>query len=359
MKINLKIALAFIFFSGSNLALEQATVEISSGIGFVGDGVRDLYVNDDGVIYAATSYGLSVSHDTHKWQTFSIKQESKYIYLNSFLIKKNNIYLASNRGLFISFDSGKNFTQKKKIDGLADDIVFSLYANNTYLFVGTSAGLSIGDLAGNNFMTKNNFPGSFGNFVVKIHESNNYLVAEVGFLRFFKSHNNGDSWDACEKLHDYELNTLSSRTKFDQQNIYKPTREGLLVSNNSGNNFSLKKEQDGLADKIINNIFISPGYVYLASDNSIYVSRDTGKTYKPIIFMKPGFKAQSIFASPSGLRLYIGHNQGISLSYDGGKNFITKIFKKSPEKNLGEKMLAEAEAEALINQALMALVLDQ
>jgi hypothetical protein len=281
---------------------------------------------------------------------------SKDLVINQFQVKENNIYIASNNGLFISNNSGASFYRKTTEDGLGHNIINSIDVAGDTILAATEAGLSISNDGGTNFSNKTTNEGLIENVVLKISADGNTIaiITEQGLS---VSTDNGNTftlnktedfnpdfdygdWDpnSGKILYTYvKENNIFVRLRFNE--MVKPT---LYFSEDNGNSFTKKAKDYGL-NKTIHNIFVSNNSFYLASYNGLFISVDGGNTFSRYN-EKNGLGCEYISAvtvyEDVIYALVEGYTRNfhpehdfeemrrfVSISYDGGKFFTNKEIK--------------------------------
>ncbi|MEK6624504.1 MAG: two-component regulator propeller domain-containing protein [Bdellovibrionota bacterium] len=119
--------------------------------GLAHNNINSLAKDSKGVLYIATSAGLSVSIDGGN--SFTNKLPGDVV--NVVLIDANDtIYAGTNAGLYISVD-GDSFLKKTTVEGLGNNKVISLFVDKQgVIYAGTIGGLSISKNSGVSFQNK-------------------------------------------------------------------------------------------------------------------------------------------------------------------------------------------------------------
>lgn len=114
---------------------------------------QGIFVNGS-TIYLATVGGLHVS--TNGGSSSTQMGPVVTLYGNVF-VSGNNIYLSPNTpglGLYISRDSGNNFTNYTTANGLGSNTVRSIYVDGDTVYVSTPGGLAISTDGGNSYVNR-------------------------------------------------------------------------------------------------------------------------------------------------------------------------------------------------------------
>ena len=159
----------------------------TNGLG--GPFVRGVYVVGS-TIYAATAgyygtdYGVSIS--TNGGQTFTNYTTG----LVANVVYKvyavgSTVYAATNKGLGISTDGGRNFINKTTANGLGSDVVLNVYAVGTTVYAATYNGLSISTNGGQSFTNYTTGNGLGNNTVSGVYATaDKVYAATLGGLSF-------------------------------------------------------------------------------------------------------------------------------------------------------------------------------
>lgn len=130
------------------LTSTKVLISTNNGVSFASKTATTGEVNQvaidgsNGKIYAATTLGLRVTSDNGvTWTSLSGLASST---VNGVYVRNGVIYAATAAGLSISSNNGTTWSNKKVVDGLASNIVNSVYvAADGTVYAATAAGLSI------------------------------------------------------------------------------------------------------------------------------------------------------------------------------------------------------------------------
>ncbi|WP_440652052.1 WD40/YVTN/BNR-like repeat-containing protein, partial [Cysteiniphilum sp. 19S12-1] len=193
----------------------------------------------DGIVYAATRDGLSISSSGGKsWRTYG-EDKLGVSMINSTYVDAGTIYVGTNgAGLAISKDGGVTWHNIKTTDGIINDYVNSVYVNGKEIILGTDGGLSISNDGGLTWTNIDQSKGVGGNKIGSIYIDNGTIYA-------------GDYRDG-----------------------------GLSISNDNGATWQvIKKAANGLADNAVESISKHNGKIYVGTDNGLSITSDGGKTW--------------------------------------------------------------------------------
>jgi hypothetical protein len=253
--------------------------------------------------------------------------------------------------------SGINFKTYTTANGLGSNRLNNVFIDNGIIYAATQKGLSISRDDGATFV--NHFPGEdIGG--VYADGVNIYAATLYSGLRI--SYNGGLSWTT---FNTYNSNGLRSNNFYNvivsSGKIYGATNGGLSVTSDGGNNWTTYTQADGLGSGSVKDIFVDGDHIYAAlisggglsisqnggiswisrslhngyvqdvhvDGNSVYaavaskgleISRNGGSTFTNIIYVPyVEYGMRSIYAI--GDSIYLGHTNGLSISYDGAKSW--------------------------------------
>ncbi len=242
--------------------------------------------------------------------------------VNDVFAAGNRVYAATNKGLSISTDGGKTFTNQALNGGVA---VSKVYAdgNKVYCaFIGKIAystdggqnfslvqvapdfGISSLFVTGNTVITPSGSSGRYGistdggqTFTVKTIDAlqrtggrltsvfgvngNIYMTATAAIPKatnqgIYISTNGGESVSGNAAI---ALTLITKAVYATNSAIYIATTAGLYVSTNGGTSFSIRTKTNGLGSNSVNDVFAIDNRVYAATDNGLSVSTDGGANF--------------------------------------------------------------------------------
>lgn len=335
----------FFYVGGISYSTDQGNSfsTISSANGLASYDVRDVFVDSSGNIYVSTWKGLSISEDGGvSFYTYTdvdgLGNKNTY---KSF-VHNGVIYAATSNGLTIISDDGnggKTFVTKKTTNGLGSNTVRDVYVDTidslTYVFVATDGGVSISSDGGNSFVNNINVfgigkrmansvyakkIGSNINVYATAYDTTNLAsglaVSEDGGATYTKMgtaeglagvYTSDVFVDSSNKIYvatsggvsvitDYGLgsqtiqnsNTTNGLPHINAKSIcvspsgvmFVATQSGLSVSSNDGTSYIVKNEKNGLADGFIKNVFCdSTGNIFTIGGSGL--SKSTGLLSTP------------------------------------------------------------------------------
>ncbi|GAB3508573.1 hypothetical protein GCM10027442_15000 [Emticicia fontis] len=266
----------------------SAFVNKTTSQGLVGNTVYDVFFDNNGKIYVATSVGLSISSDGGN--TFSNKTTANGLGNNTVrgvhVTSDGKIYVATLGGLSISNDGGNTFTNKTTASGLGDNNVYEIFvATNGKIYAATNGGLSISTDGGTSFINKNTTNGLGSNTV--------YAIAIGADNKIYLATSGG----------------------------------GVGISSDAGNTFTNKTTINGLGHNTVRSIYLAPdNKLYAATSGGLSISTDGGNTFNNKNTSN-GLTVNSVLGVTSGAdgRIYVAtQGGGIGISSDGGNSFTNK-----------------------------------
>jgi len=252
---------------------------IAAGLG--SNSLNDVFVDDYGIIYAATINGLSISYDGGL--SFINKTESDGIgdvnISSVFVDVYNNIYACNKFGLSISIDAGDSFINVDDSVGLGDKDVNDVFVDEAgIIYVATKKGLSISTDNGASFINRGESDG-LGNKIVKgiyVHEGIIYAATAKGLSI---SNDGGVSFINRDSFYGLGDDITTQVFVDDLDYIYVATPQGLSISTDHGLTFTNKTEAEGLGDQNVNGVYVNNNVIYVATDNGLAVSLNGGVSF--------------------------------------------------------------------------------
>jgi len=160
--------------------------------------------------------------------------------INKIHVSDTIIYAATNNGLSISYDSGKNFVNRSIEDGLPVLDIKDVYALNDNVFIATwGGGLAVSN--------------NQGKGISKILNETDGLASNM-------------------------LNSIFAKDS--GKEIYAATKSGLSISLDSGKSFITKTKSDGLGSDSIRKVLVVSDIIYAATDEGLSISTDGGTVFE-------------------------------------------------------------------------------
>ncbi len=267
--------------------------------GLGSDQVNDVFVNGQ-AIYVATDKGLSISVDGGR--TFTNRTSSSGIgngtreEVNAVFVSGFTVYAGTFTGLSISTDGGISFTNRTLANGIGSNIVYDVFMSGQTIYVATDNGLSISVDGGATFINRSSRNGLGG----------------IG------------GWNVVEKV--YVVGST----------IYAAIYGGISISTDGGTTFTNRTSKNGLGF-CCNAIHVSGTTVYVGGIGGLYISKDMGKTFKQP-YKKYSWNhiiydlvviGNTIYAASYSDDESCRQCGGVSVSSDGGTTFKTYNFNTS------------------------------
>ncbi len=232
------------------------------------------------------------------------------------------IYAGTDGGLSISSDGGISFSNKTTADGLGHNQCYDVEvsASNT-IWIATHGGVSYSTDGGNSFINKTTADGLPSNYGRDIHiDGNNIYLAYFGG---FSYSNDGGTTFINRSTSDGMGSNLCNGVFAEGNNVYVATLNGLSISNDGGVTFTYKTTADGLIHDQCYGVYASGGTIYIATRAGLSITSDGGNTF----VNKTSADGLGSSMCLGGIyftngKLYVSTNGGISISEDGGNSFI-------------------------------------
>ncbi len=188
----------------------------------------------------------------------------------------SNVYVATNRGLGVSLNSGASFTNKTETNGLAGDLVDAVYATGSMVYTGSRwGGLS-------------------------------------------RSTNNGSSFSVIGLASEIVSAVYANPSG---TNIYAGTGNGLAISTDGGASFTFyDSATNGLGSDGVKSIYVDGTTIYVGTAAGLSVSTDGGTSFTNY----PSSNVLGVYAD--GTTIYAAaFTDGLLVSTDGGTSFSNKL----------------------------------
>lgn len=206
------------------------------------------------------------------------------------------IYAATNDagGIWISLNNAASWIHRTSGNsGLASDGVNGIYAlisgGITTIYAATKSGLSVSTNVGASWTNY-----LLGNVVAEVYALDNHVYA-VTTDHLFVSNDNGTSWTnhlspdsaiavsvatavglftGCDNTTSWKCYLQDSAYKFyiSGNNIYLATKHGLFVSADNGATWADYTASSGLADDIVNGVYVIDNYIYVATNGGLSIT---------------------------------------------------------------------------------------
>jgi photosystem II stability/assembly factor-like uncharacterized protein len=201
-----------------------------------------------------------------------IRVNTSYEKITSITIKDDNIWIATNNGVFVSQDEGK--TWEAKNNGLTDLSITAIEQNNGKIFIATKGNFYVSEDNGENWIEKNSgLPSDLVTNFIKINSANDiYLGTSLGV---YYSSDNGNNWNYIGPIKN-SITCLEIQTN----KLYVGIRTGyedggLYQTSDNGNNWT-KLSGGKVLSLLFNKDRIFVGYFY---SNGLRITTDEGKTW--------------------------------------------------------------------------------
>ena len=268
--------------------------------------VKSLLISGKYIFAGTSNHGIFRSEDNGiQWIEVN-SRETENVIVNSLERRGNDVFAATEKGVFISDDYGKSWLGMSK--GLTTLNISSLFINADNLYAGSVRGLFRSINGGIHWQLDNSGLNKFAFTITK--SGQNLIVGTTGGI--YHSSDNGDNWiaDTTELLNKYVSAFIVKDT-----NIYAGTYDGLLyLSTNDG--VSWKKISSQLGRYVQSFAFIGTNFfagsyadgVYRSTDAGIhwtFSGYDMGHTITSLAVIK-----SNLFAGNLGFGLYLSADTG-------------------------------------------------
>jgi len=293
-------------------------LEDSPSAPFLFNGVFDMTKNSQGHLFAATARGVYRSTDNgDTWTAFDAGLTDRFI--QSLAINSIDAIFAGSfsQGLFRSDDNGETWTAFN--NGLTEMRVLSLVINSLGdVFAGTSNGIFFSSDNGDNWMEVSN--GLENKFVFAIFATPEDSLLAGTSDGAFRSSNHGANWT--------KVISFSSIRSFarDTSNVLFAGGGGGSFFRSSDNGLTWEAGSDPLVFGSFEDFLVMPSGELLAAtlNDGIVGSSDNGDTWAQ---QNAGLTAVDVFdmtQTPGGT-IFAGGNDGIFRTNDAGENWSRTI----------------------------------
>ena len=209
-----------------------------------------------------------------QWESCNNGLNCRFVF--TFTINENNIYVGTDKGVFVSTNNGENWLPINS--GISDCYVHSLLQVSNTFFAGTY-GKGI-------FSTTDN--------------GNNWIPKNIGLNHLY----------------------ITSLVQYKNKIFVGTDGGGVSFSLDSGK--SWQQRNNGLLDFNINSLIILDNDILAGTYNDgIYSTKDNGSNWS-LIFGKPKTYVESIFVSDNNIYVGTYDGMGVYLSTDNGISWIKK-----------------------------------
>lgn len=284
--------------------------------------IRKLFVDENDIMYVLTENKLATSNDNGEtWQNIDLLKilnlKPANYWINDIYVDKNGIYLATNYGLIISYDKGKNWTIYNRSNGLFQDRIYRVNVSNGRIYAFSYSYFSIStpkNLDGKITWRNYDFRDQLGlgprmyNLHVTVHNQKIYLAIDSEFFvledltnnlllkrkvfindsinnisvinnkvimsswfYIMISDNDGETWDYCSFLNPKSDVYNFIVENYQDKTIYRDSNISVLNAWNK----SFEHVSQRLHD-----VSISENKIFVSTSNGFYVSEDNCKTWK-------------------------------------------------------------------------------
>ncbi|WP_119329215.1 hypothetical protein [Cysteiniphilum halobium] len=299
---------------------------------YIASNTQGSFYLKNGVVYAATFDGLSISSNGGKsWHTYG-KDKLGVRMINSTYVDANTIYVGTNgAGLAISNDNGVTWRNIKTVDGIINDYVNSVYVSGKEIILGTDGGISISNDGGGTWNNIDQSTGLGGNKIGSIYvDSSTIYAGDYNNGGLSISDDNGATWQVIKKAANGLVdNAVESISKHNDK-IYVGTDNGLSITSDGGKTWD---------NKAIGKEF-NAGYSYASGfcflDNKIYApihdpsdttwhgglefSIDGGETWQRVSAIET-MNIRALTCDKSSIYVGDGNTGGMWVSHDKGATF--------------------------------------
>jgi hypothetical protein len=218
------------------------------------------------------------------------------------------IYAATAQGLSFSGNGDAFITATSGLPPSSP--IKAVFATNSNVYLATTQGLAVGvdGLSVFETITPQGALPSQNILGVCVAGARVYVVTDKGLGI---STNGGLTFATSANLQGNALGPLAC----EGNSVYVATSAGLEISQNGSALFALNSLDDSLTPPLIADMFAYNGLLYMGTNQGLWTSNDGGQTFyvqdmtnSPI----PSTNVQSVFAGASGL--YVGTNLGLAIS---------------------------------------------
>ncbi len=253
------------------------------------------------------------------------------------------IYAATHGGLSISTDGEKTFANRTSADGLADNTAQGgVYVSGKNVFTGTATteGFAVSTDGGASFTTYSSTKGNcvLSGGVTAMFGAGNKMHLASGVNGVYRS---SDATNPSS----YALGFTKANGKIPNNwvygiypkgnNLYFATKGGLAISKDNGQTFSVKTDANGITGTVVKSVFVADGKIYTGTDGKgLAISTDGGNTFT-VKTTADGLGHNQIYRIyVSGKSVFVTTHGGFSISKDGGNSFTNYTTKEGLGSNV-------------------------
>jgi hypothetical protein len=244
--------------------------------------------------------------------------------VRAFVTSGNNVYAASaSNGIYKSTDNGHNWTHQ----ALENTPLVSMGTHNSYLFAGADYGGIYRSADGGETWASIGNLGFQSVYAIASDDTAIFAATLVysGAGKILKSTNNGSTWTqkSTNQANTSYVSFAVSGTNIyagtfylNMSNIMDPTRKGVYMSVNGGNNWTQTTLNNvNVWSLAANDSYVFAGTYELFVDGSgVYRSADNGATWQQTTLNLGNVASLKIV----GTKIYAGTNYGVYVSEDNG-----------------------------------------
>jgi hypothetical protein len=235
--------------------------------------------------------------------------------VNAFYQKGTTLFAGTSaKGVFKSMDNG--ITWAPSNGGLENMDVFSLIADNLYLYAGTNNGPYRSSNNGLTWTAANN--GMTGKFIYSFARANGFLFAGTIGTGLFKSADHGNTWTDANggALGSSSIYALA----FAPPNLLAFADNLIFYSNDNGNSWFIPGSSPFIFSSNANFI-VKQDSVMINTLQGVFRSFNSGQSWGPIIVINDNISISGLVRS--GKRIYAGSAQKIYFTTNFGTTWTT------------------------------------
>ncbi|MEI6090693.1 MAG: T9SS type A sorting domain-containing protein [bacterium] len=276
--------------------------------------ISKIVSNNEQMFLAISSGSVYISTDKGDFWV-SISNADELSELQTLVVKDNNLFAGTTKGLYYSSNNGGLWIQKP-IDSTLKDIK-SLTVFGDSLYAGTNYGLYLSTDLGNTWIKKN--MGITYPIVLCLTNINGLLWAGTEGDGLLVSTDKGENWIQFDLQIPYNFNTVNSISCLNDI-LYVATKNGVAISDDWG--FNWESVTTGLFDAEVYSTAVIDNCVFAGIENNgVIVTSDKGKNWEAKINGLANINMLSI--AIDGNTIYAGtEKSGLFKSIDYGKSWF-------------------------------------
>ncbi len=306
----------------------ESWVNKTTSDGLLDNNIINLYATDS-IIAVGTVKGLSFSYDFgENWEEVTTKEglggdlvTGIYIsdYKKSHDVGGKEIYVATDKGLSMSFDGGQTWAGYTVGNGLASNTLTGVFVAGANIFVTTTNGLSA--------MTRValEWEEVLNDFQLGFQQSGYYSQGKIYVATLnglYISEDNAYSWHHITKDNGLPNNRLISVYANGDVIYVGSFSAGLFISHDGGISWERKTTADGLGSNRVYNVYATGDTVYVVTPVGLYRSMDGGQSW--VIVIDDTFGPASTVTHREQA-LYVTSQYKLFISIDGGESWESKV----------------------------------